>query len=507
MTSQASINSRKGTVKVAIVGGGFGGLCTAIKLQEAGIQDYLLLEKAEQVGGTWRENTYPGAACDVQSHMYSFSFAPNPDWSQRYSGWQEIQDYILRTTQLYGVEKKTRFNSEVVGAHFDPATALWTLNLKGGDVVYCQHWVLATGPLHVPSIPDFPGLENFKGKVIHSSRWDHDYDMSDKRVVSIGTGASAIQYVPEVAKQAKDLTVVQRTPGWIIPRDERRYSALSKMLYRRFPALRKLHRARLYWSNESRVLPIFNPTMAKALGKLCEVFIRAQVKDKETAKKLVPDFTFGCKRVLISNRYYPTFNRDNVSLVTEGVQEIRENSIVFKDGTEKPMDCLLLGTGFVVDPRIYMKDFEITGLPGRRLQDDWRDASEAYMGVSISGYPNMHMLVGPNTGLGHNSIIFMIECQVRYIIDGIQKMDRKGARFMDVKPEVMAEFNERMQQNLDGTVWQMGGCSSWYQQDDGRNVALWPHGTWLYWVKTRQLKADDYTWQTAPVLTAVSAEA
>lgn len=212
MTSQASISSRQNSIKVAIVGGGFGGLCTAIKLQEAGIQDYLLLEKADQVGGTWRENTYPGAACDVQSHMYSFSFAPNPDWSQRYSGWQEIQDYILRTTKDYGVDKKTRFNSEVVGAHFDPATALWTLSLKGGDEIVCQHWVLATGPLHVPFIPQFPGLENFKGKVIHSSRWDHDYDMSDKEVVSIGTGASAIQYVPEVAKQAKNLTVVQRTP-------------------------------------------------------------------------------------------------------------------------------------------------------------------------------------------------------------------------------------------------------------------------------------------------------
>ena len=377
MNSRAKVYQYARPVKVAIVGGGFGGLCMAIKLREAGIEDFVLLEKAEQVGGTWRDNSYPGCACDVQSHMYSFSFEGNPDWSARYSGWKEIQDYILRTTEKHGIQEKTRFNAEVCGAHFDQDKALWTLDLKDGSQVVCQHWVLASGPLHVPQIPNFPGLDRFKGKVFHSSQWDHGYDLTGKKVVSVGTGASAIQYVPQIAPEVERLTVVQRTPGWIIPRDERTYSKLTKTLFRRFPLLRKLHRVRLYWSNESRVVPIFHPRLAGLLEKVVKQFIRFQVKDKETARKLTPSYTLGCKRIMISNRYYPTFNRDNVELFTEGVKEVRENSIVFTDGSEREMDCLILGTGFIVDPRIYMKDFPITGLEGRKLQDDWADASEA----------------------------------------------------------------------------------------------------------------------------------
>ena len=257
MTSQARINVKTRRVKVAIVGGGFGGICMAIKLREAGIDDFVLLEKGSGMGGTWYHNSYPGAACDVQSHMYSFSFEGNPDWSHRYSGQQEIHNYIQGVTDKHGLHQYTRFNSEVTGAHFDDKAALWTLDMADGSQVVCQHWVLASGPLHVPSFPDFKGMENFKGKIIHSAQWDHDYDMAGKKVVSIGTGASAIQYVPHVAKEAGQLTVVQRTPPWIIPRDERAYSGLSKWMFRRFPALRKLHRLRLYLSNEARVVPIF----------------------------------------------------------------------------------------------------------------------------------------------------------------------------------------------------------------------------------------------------------
>lgn len=495
MNSKVNLDVRELTTKVAIVGGGFGGLCMAIKLREAGIEDFVVLEKAAEVGGTWRDNTYPGAACDVQSHMYSYSFEGNPDWSRRYSGWREIQDYILRVTDKHRLHDNIRFNSEVGAAHFDEKRARWTLRLTDGTRVDCQHWVLATGPLHVPSIPEFPGLENFKGKVFHSSQWDHDYDLGGKKVVSVGTGASAIQYVPEIAPKVDQLTVVQRTPGWIVPRDERAYSQRDKSWFRRFPLLRKLHRARLYWSNESRVLPIFHPRLASLLEPLVKQFIRYQVKDKETARKLTPNYRLGCKRIMISNRYYPTFNRPNVELVTEGVKEIREHSIVFSDGSEREMDCLVLGTGFVVDPRIYMKGFEITGLPGHRLQDDWRNASEAYLGVSVAGYPNMFQMVGPNTGLGHNSIIFMIECQARYIVDAIGKVARRGVDYLDVKRSDMDAFNDQLQKDLKGTVWQSGGCSSWYQQADGRNVAIWPYSTWRYWLKTRSLDESVYRWE------------
>lgn len=497
MNKKAKLNVQSRQVKVAIVGGGFGGLCMAIKLREAGIDDFILLEKREDVGGTWRENSYPGAACDVQSHMYSFSFEGNPEWSHRYSGQQEIHEYIQRVTDKHSIRDFTRFNSEVVGAHFDETHAHWTLNLKDGSQIVCQHWVLASGPLHVPSFPNIKGLDTFKGKVIHSSQWDHDYDLSGKKIVSIGTGASAVQYIPEVAKSAGQLTVVQRTPPWIIPRDERAYSGMSKWMFRAFPALRKLHRLRLYLSNEARVLPIFNPRIARMGEPLLKAFIRYQVKDKALAEKLTPSYTLGCKRILISNAYYPTFTRDNVSLVTEGIEEIREDRIVFKDGSEEKMDCLLLGTGFITDPRIYMKEFPITGLSGHNLQDDWKDAAEAYLGTTVSGYPNMFQLVGPNTGLGHNSIIFMIECQVRYIMDAIAKLDQKGAAYMDVKADVMDAFNEKMQSELKGTVWQNGGCSSWYQQADGRNTALWPHATFQFMYRTRKVSAEDYQWMPA----------
>lgn len=495
MNAQAKPGPASRPVKVAIVGGGFGGLCMAIKLREAGIDDFLLLEKAGEVGGTWRENSYPGCACDVQSHLYSYSFEGNPDWPYRYSGWQEIQSYILRTTEKYGVYPHIRFNAEVHGAHFDETSALWTLDLKDGSQVICQHWVLASGPLHVPSMPKFPGLENFKGEVFHSSQWRHDYDLAGKKVVSVGTGASAIQYVPRIAPHVEQLTVVQRTPGWIVPRDERAYSERTKKRFLRLPLLRKLHRARLYWSNESRVLPIFHPRLAALLEKGVKQFIRYQVKDKDTAGKLTPSYRLGCKRIMISNKYYPTFNRDNVELVCEGVREVREHSIVFTDGSERQMDCLILGTGFIVDPRIYMRDFPITGLPGHRLQDDWKNASEAYLGVTVAGYPNMFQLVGPNTGLGHNSIIFMIECQARYIVDAIQTLDAKGADYLDVKRSEMDTFNEKLQRDVQGTVWQSGGCSSWYQQADGKNVAIWPYATWRYWLKTRRVNQGVYRWE------------
>ncbi|ERP91824.1 4-hydroxyacetophenone monooxygenase [Alcanivorax sp. P2S70] len=497
MTSQARINVKTRRVKVAIVGGGFGGLCMAIKLREAGIDDFVILEKGDGLGGTWYHNSYPGAACDVQSHMYSFSFEANPDWSHRYSGQQEIHDYIQGVTDKHNIRQFTRFNAEVTGAHFDDQAALWTLNLADGSQLICQHWVLASGPLHVPSFPNFKGMENFKGKIIHSAQWDHDYDMSGKKVVSIGTGASAIQYVPHVAQEAGHLTVVQRTPPWIIPRDERAYSGMSKWLFRRVPALRQLHRLRLYLSNEARVLPIFNPRIARLAEPALKAFIHYQVKDKETARKLVPNYTLGCKRILISNAYYPTFNRDNVALVTEGVKEIREHSVVFSDGSEQQADCLVLGTGFVVDPRIYMKDFEITGLPGRRLQDDWKDAAQAYLGTTVSGYPNMFQLVGPNTGLGHNSIIFMIESQVRYIMDAIGKLDARGDAWLDVKQEVQDRYNDKLQDELKGTVWQNGGCTSWYQQADGRNTALWPHATFQFMARTWNVNMKDYRWQPA----------
>lgn len=472
------------SIDAVMVGAGFGGLCAAIKLREAG-RSVLILEKGQDVGGTWRDNTYPGAACDVQSHLYSFSFAPKTDWSRRYAGWEEILAYIHGVVDQFQLRPAIRFGQEVTGATFDARTARWTVTTRQGLTVSARFVVMATGPLHVPAIPNLPGLDRFEGAVFHSARWDHTVDLTGKHVASIGTGGSAIQYVPELAPIVRKLTVYQRSAAWVVPRDNREYSALQKRLFAAVPLTRAAHRAALYWRNESRSVVMFAPGVARAAQRLATRFLRMQVNDPATAAKLTPDYTLGCKRVLISNVYFPTFNRPNVELVTDRIQEIRARSIVTVDGHERPCDCLILGTGFVVDPRQYMKGFEVVGLGGRRLADDWKDAPQAYFGVSVSGYPNLFQLVGPNTGLGHNSIVFMIEAQVHYLVELLKLLDARQADYAHVRADAQRAFNEDLQANLKGTVWE-SGCDSWYHTAEGRNITLWPWSTWRYWLRLRR---------------------
>ena len=497
MTSKAALpSSTVQTVDVAIVGAGFGGLCAAIKLREAGNDNFVILEKGQDVGGTWNFNNYPGAACDVQSHMYSFSFEGNPDWSKRFAPRDEIKAYIDGVTEKRGLRPFIRFGQEVHDARFDEATARWTLRTKAGDTIIARYFLLASGPLHVVSKPAIKGLEKFKGKVMHSAEWDHGYDLSGKTVVSIGTGASAIQYCPEIAPRVKQLHVFQRTPAWVVPRDDRAYLGIEKKAFALFPALRKLHRARFYWSNEARLLGAFNPKAAKVLEAVSKLLMRVQVKDAALREKLTPDYTIGCKRVLISNKWFPMFNRQNVELVTDAIQEVTETGIITRDGVERPADCIILGTGFVVDPRLYMKSFPVIGLGGRDLRQDWKNASEAYLGTTVAGYPNMFQLVGPNTGLGHSSIIFMIEAQVHYIMNCLALAAKKHADYLDVKADVQAEFNAQVQRDLKDTVW-TSGCSSWYQQADGKNTALWPYTTVKFWLDTRKVDPSDYVFGIA----------
>ena len=478
-------------VEVAIAGAGFGGLAMAVKLQKHGMNDFLILEKKGEVGGAWRDNHYPGAACDVQSHMYSFSFETKTDWTKRYAPWHEIQQYILDTVKKYKLREKILFNQEVDSAVFNEGIGKWVVKTKGGETIIARHWVLASGPLHVPAMPDIKGLENFKGKVMHSAEWDHAYDLAGKKVASLGTGGSAIQYVPEIAPKVGQLHVFQRTPAWVIPRDERKYSAFSKAMFKALPFTQTLHRWRCYWTNESRLWPILNPWMARIGEGLLKKFISYQVKDPALVKKLTPDYTLGCKRILISNKWYPTFNRKNVELVTDAISHFTEHGIVTKDGKERPLDCVILGTGFIVDPRIYMKNFELRGRNGHTVQEDWKVSPTSYYGITTSNYPNMYQLVGPHTGLGHNSIIFMIEAQVDYIIKCIDLVKQKGVDYIDVKPEAMTRFLGEMTQSLQGTVWS-SGCKSWYQTADGINFAIWPKSTWRYWLETRQVNEADY---------------
>lgn len=477
--------------QVAIIGAGFGGLAMAIRLLQRNIHNFVILEKSNEVGGTWRENQYPGAACDVQSHLYSLSFAPKTDWSKRYAEAPEIFQYIQDVVQQFNLREYCQFNSEVVHTEYHEKDCVWHVALKDGRQLSCQYLVFASGPLHVPQIPHIKGIEKFQGKVFHSSQWDHQYDLNGKVVASIGTGGSAIQYIPEIAPQVKQLYVMQRTAAWVIPRDERKYLNIEKKLFKQADWFRKLHRARLYWSNESRAIPIMQPSVMKYTQKLAEAFIRFQVKDKQLAQKLTPDYIMGCKRILVSNKYFPTFNRDNVELVTDAIQELTADSIITKDGKMRKIDCLIYGTGFITDPRIYLQPFSCIGEHGVELKQAWKDGAESYYGISHKGFPNLFQLLGPNTVLAHNSVIFMIESQVDYILQMMDLVAQSQSNAIVVKDQVQDQFNHDVQDMLNNTVWQ-SGCVSWYQQDGGKNFALWPTYTWKYWLKTKSLHPSDF---------------
>jgi cation diffusion facilitator CzcD-associated flavoprotein CzcO len=484
-------NHKIGKTQIAIIGGGFGGIAMAIRLLQNGIQDFTILEKASDFGGTWRENRYPGAACDVQSHMYSLSFAPKTDWTKRYAEAPEIFDYIQGLIARFKLVQYARLQCEVLSAVYLEDECQWQLILNDQSTLIAQYVIFASGPLHVPQIPQIPGIETFKGKVFHSSQWDHGYDLLGKTVASIGTGGSAIQYIPEIAPQTERLYVFQRTAAWVIPRDERLYKDLEKKLFAKFDWFRKLHRARLYWSNESRVVPIVKPLTMKYAQKLAEVFIRYQVKDKTIAKKLTPDYIMGCKRILVSNKYFPAFNRKNVELITDDIQELTADSIITQDGKIRKIDCLIYGTGFITDPRIYLKSFSCTGLNGIELKDAWKDGAESFYGISTKGFPNLFQLLGPNTVLAHNSVVFMIESQVEYILQMMDLVAKTHSQAIAVKGHVQDQFNQHVQTMMGGTVWQ-SGCVSWYQQDGGKNFALWPTYTWKYWLNTKKMNPADY---------------
>jgi len=491
MLDHATATRSHAHTKVAIIGAGFGGIAMAIRLQQQGIDDFIILEKGSDFGGTWRDNQYPGAACDVQSHLYSLSFAPKSNWSKRYAEAPEIFAYIQDLVTDYNLRAFCRLNTEVLAAHYQAERCLWQLKLQDQTILEAQFVIFASGPLHIPQIPHIPGIEKFQGKVFHSTQWDHAYDLTGKNVASIGTGGSAIQYIPEIAPQCKQLYVMQRTAAWVIPRDERAYPNLEKKLFKKYDWFRKLHRARLYWSNESRVVPIVKPGIMKFTQKLAELFIKYEVKNPELAKKLTPDYIMGCKRILVSNKYFPTFNRNNVELVTEKIQELTEHSIITQDGKERPIDCLIYGTGFITDPRIYMKNFQCTGLDSIELNEVWKQGAESYYGICMKDFPNLFQLLGPNTLLAHNSVIFMIEAQVEYILQLMQLVDQSQSDAIMVKDQAQDTFNQQVQHMFEKTVWQ-SGCVNWYQQEGGKNFALWPTYTWKYWLKTKKPNATDY---------------
>jgi cation diffusion facilitator CzcD-associated flavoprotein CzcO len=472
-----------------IVGAGFSGLCAGIELRRAGIEDFVILEKADRVGGTWRDNHYPGAACDIPSHLYSYSFEPNPTWSRAYSGQPEILAYLEHCADAYGLRPHLRFGAMVERAVFDEASATWTVSVRGGPIWVARALILGNGALHLPAFPAIPGRERFLGKTFHSARWDHDYPLDGKRVAVIGTGASTIQFVPQIAPRAAQLSVFQRTPPWIVPKADRPIGAREQWMFEHVPGAHWLRRSGLYWLLEARVLGFaFAPKLNQLVERLVRHNLARSVPDPTLRAKLTPSYRLGCKRVLISNDYYPALARPNVSLVTDGITAIEPTGIRTHDGALHEIDAIIYGTGFQVAD--YLSAMQIVGTGGRELNAEWRDGVRNYLGINVSGFPNLFLLMGPNTGLGHNSMIFMIEAQARYAVQAIRAMRMRALAALDVKPTVEQAFRAELAGKLRGTVW-TSGCNSWYIAPDG-DVLLWPGFTFDYWRRTRRVDLADY---------------
>ena len=474
---------------IVIIGTGFSGIGMGVMLKQAGIDSFTILEKAGDIGGTWRDNAYPGAACDVPSHLYSFSFEPKPDWTRAYSPQQEIQEYLRHCVAKYDLAKHIRFHAEVTGAEFDESSGTWTVRVAGGEPLRARAVVLGNGALSIPSMPEIPGLEEFGGKTFHSARWDHEYDLEGKTVAVVGTGASAIQFVPEIAPKTGKLHLFQRTPPWILPKPDRAMSDREKWLFAKIPFLRRLHRAWIYWTHELRALGfIVDPRIMKLLEKLAKRYIGSIVKDPELRAKLTPSYTMGCKRILISNDYYQAVARENVEVVTDGIERVTQDGVVTKDGRERKVDAIICGTGFTATD--YLAPLRLIGRGGKNLNDVLQQNGESHLGITVSGFPNLYLLMGPNTGLGHNSMIFMIETQAGYALQGIRRLREQNLAYLDVRADVQQASTERVQAKLAATVWS-SGCQSWYLKD-GKNATLWPSFTFAYWWQARKLDPSHF---------------
>ena len=474
---------------VAIIGAGAGGLCLGMRLKTAGI-GFVILEKAARLGGTWRDNTYPGCACDTQAHHYSYSFAPNPDWSRRYAEQPEILAYLERCAETYGLGAHIRFDTEVTAARFDEAAGQWTVETAAGERIAARFVVSAVGQLNRPAYPDIPGLDSFAGTAFHSALWNHGHDLAGKTIAVIGNGASALQLIPRIAPLAKRLLVFQRSPSWVDPKRDRLFEGWQKRLFRTVPWIRRLYRWSIYWRWE-RSWPEFlkDTPAARRKEERLAADIARRVAEPGLTTELTPDYPVGCKRVLLADDYYETLVRPNVEVVTAPIERIEPDAIVTADGRAHVIDTLVLATGF--KSLEFLAPMEIEGRGGRRLREGWRDGAEAYLGITVAGFPNFFMLYGPNTNLGHNSVLFMIECQVHYTLRCVREALRRDLLYLDVKPDAMARFNRILQAELGKTAW-AGGCRSWYKTASGRVTNNWSTTTYRYWWQTRRPKLRDY---------------
>jgi len=467
---------------IAILGAGASGLCMAIAAKRAGFHGVTIYEKSDGVGGTWRDNTYPGAGCDVPSHLYSFSFAPKPDWSHKFSEQPEILAYFEKVADDFGLRPHLRTHSAVTAAAFDAEAGLWRLTLGDGSTATAHVLVSGVGQLNRPYTAEIPGRESFGGLMFHSARWDHGAGLQGKRIAVIGNGASAVQFVPRIAPAAAHLTVFQRSANWIIPRNDRAYTAFEKQLFASVPPLRAAYREWIYWQLEKNFWAFRQDTLlGRLMEKAARKHLEAQVADPRLRALLTPDYAVGCKRILISDDYYPALQRPNVSVVDGAIARITRGGVETADGRHHPADVIIWGTGF--ETTDFLSPIEITGLGGVSLNAAWAKGAEAYLGVVTAGFPNFFMLYGPNTNLGHNSIIFMIEAQVNYALQLVNRLWAERLRWIAVKPEAQAAYNATLQAELGRTVW-AAGCKSWYKTADGRVTNNWSGFTRTYAQRT-----------------------
>ncbi|EST26685.1 flavin-containing monooxygenase [Streptomyces roseochromogenus] len=488
-------------VRVAVIGSGFGGLGAAVRLRREGITDFVVLERADSVGGTWRDNSYPGCACDVPSHLYSFSFAPNPDWPRTFSGQRHIRAYLEHVTDLFGLRRHIRFDSEVKLMTWDADNLRWNIETTRGslsaDVV-----VSATGPLSDPKIPEIPGLESFPGEVFHSARWDHDYDLRGKRVAMVGTGASAIQIVPAIQREVGRLTLFQRTPPWVMPRVDRAISGAERWLHRSLPFTTQLRRGLLWGIRELQVQAFTkHPDELGLVEQLAKRNMARAIKDPALRAKLTPDYRIGCKRILLSSEYYPALVKPNVDVVASGLSAIRGSTVVAADGTEAEVDAIIFGTGFhVTDMPIAER---VVGAEGVTLADSWKNGMQALRGATAAGFPNWMTIIGPNTGLGNSSMILMIESQLNYMADYLRQLEVLGVppgpqgtgggrTALDARPAAVEGWNRTVQERMKRTVWNTGGCTSWYLDASGRNTTIWPGTTSEFRRATQRVDLGEY---------------
>ena len=488
-------------VPVAIMGAGFSGLAVAVGLLRAGRSDFVVLERAADLGGTWRDNTYPGCACDVPSHLYSFSFAPNPSWSRSFSPQPEIWAYLRRVARDFGVLPHLRCGVEVTNACWDDAAGCWHLDTSAGPLD-AEVLVAAGGGLSEPGLPDVAGLETFAGTMFHSAGWRHDHSLAGERVAVVGTGASAVQIVPAVAPQAAHLTLFQRTPAWVLPRRDHAIPPARQALFRRVPWTQRAVRAAQYTGREVLAAGLSGNTgLLTLLQRAATAHLRAQVPDASLRAALTPSYRLGCKRIVSSDDYYPALTRPNVSVVTSPVVRVTPAGVVTADGTEHELDTIVWATGFQVYDTASAQ--LVRGRDGRSLAAVWSESMRAYLGTTVAGFPNLFLMTGPNTGQGHTSMVYMIESQARYVVDALTRMRAGGLGSVEVRPEVQARYNAELDRRMARTVWVTGGCHSWYLDAQGRNGTLWPGQTFTFRRRTRRFDLDRYA--TRPAGSTVAA--